>query len=44
MKDALTNKMQVENKRKSNKGRQSKKHNDHLGNLLNDYNPDLIKK
>ena len=43
MKDALTNKTKVENKRKSNKGRQSKKHNDHLGNLLNEYNPDLKK-
>lgn len=44
MKDALTNKAQEIHKRKSNKGRQSKKHNDHLGNLLNDYNPDLVKK
>ncbi len=43
MKDALTNKTKVEGKRKSNKGRQSKKHNDHLGNLLNEYNPDLKK-
>lgn len=46
MKDAFANnKIQLQaNKRKSHKGRQSKKHNDHLGNLLAEYNPDLIKK
>ncbi len=31
-------------RKQSTKGRQSKKHNDHLGNILEDYNPDLIKK
>lgn len=46
MKDAFANnKISFQaNKRKSNKGRQSKKHNEHLGNLLNEYNPDLIRK
>lgn len=46
MKDAFANnKLQLQaNKRKSHKGRQTKKHNEHLGNLLNEYNPDLVKK
>lgn len=46
IKDAIdNNKIQIQtHKRKSNKGRQSKKHNEHLGNLLNEYNPDLVRK
>ena len=46
MKDAFASKIQnVATKKKgSARGRASKKHNDHLGNLLNDYNPDLVKK
>lgn len=46
MKDAFANnRIQIQtNKRKTHKGRQSKKHNEHLGDLLNEYNPDLIKK
>ena len=46
MKDAFAaSRMQVTGKKKnSNKGRQVKKHNDHLGSLLNDYNPDLVRK
>lgn len=46
MKDAFASKLQaLPAKRKTaQKGRQSKKLNDHLGNLLNEYNPDLIKK
>jgi transcription initiation factor TFIIE subunit beta len=31
-------------RKQSTKGRQSKKHNEHLGNILDEYNPDLIKK
>lgn len=45
MKDAFEkDKLQTQyGKRKSARGRQSKKHNDHLGALLNEYNPDLKK-
>jgi hypothetical protein len=31
-------------RKQSTKGRQSKKHNEHLGNILDEYNPDLVKK
>ena len=45
MKDAFANnKLTLPNKRKSARGRQSKKLNDHMGNILQEYNPDLIKK
>ena len=46
MKDDLGAKAQTTamKKKASARGRQSKKHNDHLGNLLNEYNPDLVKK
>ena len=46
MKDEFANnKMQTNQKRKGpGKGRQVKKHNDHLGGLLNEYNPELVRK
>ena len=47
MKDAFANNMQnMQNgkKKPSARGRQVKKHNDHMGTILNEYNPDLIKK
>lgn len=45
MKDTFAQKNQIHiHKRKSHKGRQVKKHNEHLGNLLNEYNPDFVKK
>lgn len=46
MKDMFaSNKVQIGGKRKgAGKGRQVKKHNDHLGGLLNEYNPELVKK
>lgn len=46
MKDNHANKDQapVHSRKQSNKGRQSKKHNDHLKGVLNEYNPDLVKK
>ena len=46
MKDLFaSSRMQVAGKRKGpGKGRQVKQHNDHLGGLLNDYNPDLVRK
>lgn len=46
MKDLFANnRMQVTGKRKgAGKGRQAKKHNDHLNGLLNEYNPDLVRK
>lgn len=31
-------------RKSTTKGRQSKKHNDHLKGVLNEYNPDLVKK
>jgi transcription initiation factor TFIIE subunit beta len=47
MKDAFANNI-IQNAAKARKGpgkgRQVKKHNEHLGSLLNDYNPDLVKK
>ena len=44
MKDASVNELIMPNKRKSARGRQSKKLNDHMGNILQEYNPDLVKK
>lgn len=46
MKDLFaSNRMQVTGKRKgSGKGRQVKKHNDHMGGVLTEYNPDLVRK
>lgn len=45
MKDAFANnRTQVGGKKKSRQGRQVKKHNDHLGGLLNEYNPELVRK
>lgn len=41
MKNVQTEKKQVEVKRKTKQGRQSKKHNVHVE--LNEYNPDLVK-
>jgi transcription initiation factor TFIIE subunit beta len=48
MKDAFASSIKEKdaqtNKRKSTaKGRQSKKHNDHMGSILTEYNPDLVK-
>jgi transcription initiation factor TFIIE subunit beta len=44
MKDAFASKIQTPlHKRKSHKGRQVKKHNDHLGDILTPYNPDMKK-
>jgi transcription initiation factor TFIIE subunit beta len=45
MKDGLENKIQapVGKKKPSQRGRQSKKHNDHLGSLLTEYDPTLKK-
>jgi len=46
MKDVFAaNRQQVSGKRKARQsGRQVKKHNDHLGGLLAEYNPDLVRK
>jgi transcription initiation factor TFIIE subunit beta len=48
MKDAFANSImhaKPGDKRKpSQRGRQVKKHNTHLDNLLNEYNPDLVRK
>lgn len=47
MKDAFANNKltsQPVKRKQSTKGRQIKKHNDHLSGVLNEYNPDLIKK
>jgi transcription initiation factor TFIIE subunit beta len=46
MKDGLGNSLQIlpHKRKQSARGRQVKKHNVHLGGILNEYNPDLIKK
>jgi transcription initiation factor TFIIE subunit beta len=45
MKDGLANTQMLPIKRKqSARGRQVKKHNVHLGSILTEYNPDLVKK
>ena len=46
MKDGLNNVQTLPGgkRKQSARGRQSKKHNDHMGTILNEYNPDLIKK
>jgi hypothetical protein len=47
MKDAFANSKlsnQPIKRKASTKGRQIKKHNEHLSGILNEYNPDLIKK
>ena len=36
--------MPAPSRKTATKGRQSKKHNDHLKGVLNEYNPDLVKK
>jgi transcription initiation factor TFIIE subunit beta len=46
MKDAFANNLtQAQpNKRKSARGRQVKKHNVHMNSVLDEYNPDMVKK
>jgi len=41
---AMAASIQPVKRKQSTKGRQIKKHNEHLGNVLNEYDPDLVKK